>query len=87
MKREAVGGIWNMLEMVLEARPAQRLQGETSLELPSVALHRQATVGPARGKTQDFQYLIGTEKWGDSTWCSPRGLGEREVGQLPEARV
>lgn len=51
-----------MLEMVLEARPAQRLQGETSLELPSVALHRQATVGPARGKTQDFQYLIGTEK-------------------------
>lgn len=58
MKREAVGGIWNMLETVLETRPELLAQSEASLEVPPVApITGRPRYAPARGQMEGFQYL------------------------------
>ena len=57
MKREAVGGSRNMLEMVLDTHPQWLLKSEASLQAPPVApLAGKPRCVPTGGRKQGFQY-------------------------------
>lgn len=58
MKREAVGGISNMLATMLETCPELLLRSEASLAVPPAApVTGRARGAPTRGQTESFQYL------------------------------